>query len=74
MKVELYTSAGIAPRNLAHAAEVPPFITGAPEVVLWGIRVFKLVKPLPASREDTHKYIETFAYTIPYLHHQGPRK
>lgn len=65
MKVELYTSAGIAPRNLVHAAEIPPFVTGAPLVVLWGVRVFMIARPLPASREDPHKYIETFAYTIP---------
>lgn len=65
MKVALYTSAGVSPKNLAHEAEIPPFVTGAPDVVLWGIRIFTLVKPLPASREDTHNYVEAFAYAIP---------
>jgi len=65
MKVALYISAGVSPKNLAHEAEIAPFVTGAPDVILWGIRVFKLASPIPANRDDTHNYVEVFAYAIP---------
>lgn len=65
MDIELYSSAGISPQCLAHRTRIPPFVTGAPEVVIWGNRVFTLAKPLPPDRDDTHRYVETFAYAIP---------
>jgi hypothetical protein len=61
MKVKLYTSEGIMNRTFVHEAEIPPFVTGPPQVILWGIRVFRLTD----TRTDGYCYTETFAYALP---------
>ena len=44
-----------------HEAEIPPFCSW-PEIILWGTRVFALLKP---GGERHATYVECFSYMLP---------
>lgn len=56
-RIKLYVTA-IADENFVSEAQLPPF-QSAPDVVIWGNRVFK--------RESDDAYIECFFYAIPIM-------
>jgi hypothetical protein len=49
------------------AVEIPPFTTGNPAVLLWGVRVF-----VREGESDSDLYRETFAYAVPYYSQARP--
>jgi hypothetical protein len=53
MKVQLETQQG----EFATELEIPPFLDGAPSVVIWGIRVF--------LRTNENRYQETTYWVVP---------
>lgn len=40
MKVRLFTAAGVDEKFLVHEGVIPDFVTGAPQILMWGTRIF----------------------------------
>lgn len=57
IKTKLYTESG----GFVADVEVPPFITGAPPILIWGQRFFKFTE----ETSEGYKYNEAFTYAVP---------
>jgi hypothetical protein len=56
MVARLFTGTGA----YVGSVEIPPFTTGYPPILVWGVRTF-----LRVGDERNGEYAETFAYAIP---------
>lgn len=67
MKVKLYTSK-VTPSNFVAEKDVPSFVTGPPDMIVWGNRTFKPARePYTESLSgegDAVDYVECFTHVI----------
>lgn len=59
-KITLYTASG----NFVHTCHIPAFLP-PPEVILWGIRIFRFQDAGEQPEEGGGNYREVFHYAIP---------